>query len=295
MWAFIILFIFGLAIGSFLNVVSLRYKPGNNPAGILDLKVIGGRSHCPYCYKTLSWYELIPLLSFIIQFGKCRSCGHKLSFQYPFVELLSGLIFVLVPLIAGYWLLVIIWLLVFILFLLLSIIDFRHYIIPDSINLFLAILGVVLIGIYIFQFNNPIIHKFSNNSFLGHYSLLFDFWPLSVVSGQWSVVVSHFFAAFVVMAFVATIIILSRGRGMGWGDFKLVGALGLIFGWPDILMVLFLSFIIGSIFVLPLLIKKQKTMKDVVPFGPFLIIAASLTFFFGYQIIDSYFKLFSLV
>ena len=311
MWAFIILFIFGLAIGSFLNVVSLRYKPGNNPAGILDLKVIGGRSHCPYCYKTLSWYELIPLLSFIIQFGKCRSCGHKLSFQYPFVELLSGLIFVLVPLTLTYnlqlttynflmLLVVSCWLLVFTLFLLLSIIDFRHYIIPDSINLFLAILGIVLIGIHINnpiiqQFKNLTIQQFNNNSFLGHYSLLFDFWPLSAVSDQWSVVVGHFFAAFVVMAFVATIIILSRGRGMGWGDFKLVGALGLIFGWPDILMVLFLSFIIGSIFVLPLLIKKQKTMKDVVPFGPFLIIAASLTFFFGYQIIDSYFKLFSLV
>lgn len=282
-WFF--LFIFGLAIGSFLNVVSLRYQPGQK---LMDLKIIGGRSRCLYCKKILKWYELIPLFSFIFQFGKCRSCGHRLSLQYPIVELLSGLIFILVPLLLAnnYWLIVAIWLLIFVLFLLLSIIDFHHYIIPDSINLFLAALGLLLIFIN-FQIQNS---KFIiYNSFLGHYYLLFDF---SFLSSIW---LNHFFAAFIAMAFVAIIIILSRGRGMGWGDFKLVGALGLAFGWPDILMVLFLSFIIGSIFVLPLLIRKQKTMKDVVPFGPFLIISATLTFFLGYQIMDSYFKLFNLI
>ena len=286
MLVWLILFILGIAIGSFLNVVSLRYEPGQK---LMDFKIIGGRSHCPYCGKILSWYELVPLFSFLIQKGKCRNCEHKLSWQYPLVELLSGLIFVFVPLVASYWPLVIIWLLIFILFLLLSIIDFRHYIIPNSINLSLAILGMVLMGIYIFQSNNLTIQQFNNFSFLGHYSLLFDFPFLS------SIWLNHFFAAFIAMAFVAAIIILSRGRGMGWGDFKLVGALGLIFGWPDILMLLFLSFIVGSVAVLPLLIKKQKTMKDVVPFGPFLIIAATLTFFLGHQIIDGYFKLFSLV
>ena len=132
MLVWLILFILGIAIGSFLNVVSLRYEPGQK---LMDFKIIGGRSHCPYCGKILSWYELVPLFSFLIQKGKCRNCEHKLSWQYPLVELLSGLIFVFVPLVASYWPLVIIWLLIFILFLLLSIIDFRHYIIPDSINL----------------------------------------------------------------------------------------------------------------------------------------------------------------
>lgn len=280
-----ILFIFGLAIGSFLNVVSLRYEPGNK---VFDLKIINGRSNCLHCHTKLKWYELIPLLSFIIQLGKCRSCGNKLSWQYPIVELLSGLIFVLVPYTlvdSGYTLMaILIWILIFLLFLLLSIIDFRHYIIPDSINLSLAILGVILVFLPTTNYQ-----LLTTNSFMGHYSLLFDF---SFLSSIW---LNHIFAAFIAMAFVAAIIILSRGRGMGWGDFKLVGALGLIFGWPDILMILFLSFIVGSIFVLPLLIKKQKTMKDVVPFGPFLIIASTLTFFLGYQIIDGYFKLFSLV
>ena len=142
------LFIFGLAIGSFLNVVSLRYRPEQK---LLDLKIIGGRSACPHCQKTLRWYELIPLLSFIVQFGKCRSCGQRLSLQYPLVEILTGLIFVFVPYLLSsilnsqFSILIAVWLLIFILFLLLSIIDFRHYIIPDSINLSLAVLGVVLI------------------------------------------------------------------------------------------------------------------------------------------------------
>jgi len=79
---------------------------------------------------------------------------------------------------------------------------------------------------------------------------------------------------------------------MGWGDFKLAGALGLIFGWPDILIVVALSFIIGSLVSVFLMLKKKKTMKDIVPFGPFLIVGATIVFFFGYQLINLYFKLF---
>lgn len=297
---YFILFIFGLAIGSFLNVVSLRYQPGQK---LLDLKVIGGRSRCPRCQKTLRWYELIPLLSFIIQFGKCRNCDSRLSLQYPLVEFLSGLIFVLVPysLISISYIpysifyipAIAVWILIFLLFLLLSIIDFRHYIIPDSINLLLAILGMVLIALLMINDQGSMISN-GQLSFIGHYALLFDFWPLSDVSGQLSVVVNHLFAAIIAMLFFAAIIIFTKGRAMGWGDFKLVGALGLIFGWPDILMIVFLSFIVGAICVTPLLIRKQKTMKDAVPFGPFLIIGSALTFFFGYNIIDGYFKLFGI-
>ena len=81
---------------------------------------------------------------------------------------------------------------------------------------------------------------------------------------------------------------------MGLGDFKLVAALGLIFGWPDILMVIFLAFIIGALVGIVFLIRKKKKMKDAIPFGPFLVIGAALTFFLGHQIIEGYFKLFGL-
>ena len=283
--AHIILFIFGLAIGSFLNVVSLRYQPRQK---LLDLKIINGRSRCPHCSKELRWFELAPILSYIIQKGRCRSCGRRISFQYPLVELLSGLIFVFIPLVffndnfQSFNLLIfqsVVWILIFTIFLLLSIIDYYHSIIPDSINLLLAALGVVLIFIHNLYF---MLH----NSFLGHYALLFGF--------QENIWINRFFAAAISMIFIAAVIILSRGRGMGWGDFKLVGALGLIYGWPDILRILFLAFVIGAVFVTPLLLKKRKTIKDAVPFGPFLVIASVLVFFLGYQIIDGYFKLFGL-
>ncbi|MDO8429924.1 MAG: prepilin peptidase [bacterium] len=101
----LILFIFGLTFGSFLNVVSFRYSPEKS---LFSFRNLLGRSHCPQCGKTLNWYELVPVFSFLIQKGKCRSCGEKISWQYPLVELASGFIFLLPlyfysPLINGQW------------------------------------------------------------------------------------------------------------------------------------------------------------------------------------------------
>jgi len=277
------LFLAGTAVGSFINVISLRYQPEEK---ILSKRTIGGRSRCPYCHKELKWSELIPLLSFLWQKGKCRECGRFLFWQYPIVEFLSGLIFILVPikilttnyqlLTADYqYLISAVWILIFELFLLIAIIDFRQYIIPDQLNLSLAFLGFSLL----------ILNQFTNSgSFLGYYGAVIN--PFSNI---W---LNHIFAALIAMLFFGILIILTKGKGMGWGDFKLAGALGLIFGWPDILIVVALSFIIGSLVSVFLMLKKKKTMKDIVPFGPFLIVGATIVFFFGYQLINLYFKLF---
>lgn len=293
--SYFILFVFGAAVGSFLNVVSLRHQPNQR---LLDLKIIGGRSKCPDCHKALKWYELIPLVSFLIQTGKCRACGCRISLQYPIVEAISGLIFVFVPLSLiklfpyvlnskFYILVVSIWILIFLLFLVFSIIDFRHSIIPDQINLSLAVLGIVLMILQTTDYGLQ-----TTGSLLGHYASLFDFRLLSAVNGRWLAVVNHLFAASAAMAFFGGIILLSRGRAMGWGDFKLAGALGLIFGWPDILIITVLSFIVGSVFAAPFLISGRKKMKDAIPFGPFLAAGSALVFFFGFQIMDGYFRLF---
>lgn len=285
-----LLFIIGLMVGSFVNVVSLRYQPGGK---LFGKKIIGvkkdDRSHCLKCGKTLNWYELIPVLSFLIQYGKCRHCGHRLSFQYPLVEILSGIIFTAVPFnvfknfqlfsqLSDYKLLIsAIWIVIFLLLLLLSIIDFRHFIIPDQINLSLAILGILLIGVNLIG---------SQQFFIGHYALLFG-----LIGNVW---LNHLFAALIGMVFFGLIIVLSKGRAMGWGDFKLIGPLGLIFGWPDVLIIIALSFIVGSIIGISLVIKKKKTIKEAVPFGPFLVAGSALVFFFGYQIVNGYFKIFGL-
>ena len=134
---YIFLFVFGTLIGSYINVLGLRYSP---EAGFkLSNK---GRSHCPYCGHTLRWYELIPLFSFLIQRGKCRICRHKLSLQYPVVEILSGLVFVFVPMKLGFGFPAMIWILAFLTFIVLSIIDFRFKVIPNKLNIFIATIEI---------------------------------------------------------------------------------------------------------------------------------------------------------
>jgi prepilin signal peptidase PulO-like enzyme (type II secretory pathway) len=276
------LFIFGLAAGSFINVIGLRYKSGRK---LLSEDIISGRSNCPKCEKKLSWYELIPFFSFIFLGGKCRGCKGKISLQYSLIELISGAVFTLVPFfLAGQpWPIIVAWLLIFSLFILLSIIDFRLSVIPDQINALLAVLGMALIGL------NNHYGSFSafSGSFLGHFAGIFGF--------RENIWVSHAFAVFIGFAVFWLIVFLSRGRAMGWGDVKLGGALGLIFGWPDILMVLMLAFIVGAVFSLVLMAGGEKKIKDMIPFGPFLIIGSALVFFSGYWIISGYFSLFGLV
>ncbi|MDP2642175.1 MAG: prepilin peptidase [bacterium] len=110
----VILFVLGAVVGSFLNVVSLRW----------DKRNFGGRSTCPICFKTLHWFELVPILSFLIQKGKCRGCGAKISYQYPIVEILTGLMFVTVPYI---------FLPVFCIYMVIALYDLKHKVIPDSL------------------------------------------------------------------------------------------------------------------------------------------------------------------
>jgi prepilin signal peptidase PulO-like enzyme (type II secretory pathway) len=280
----IFLGILGLLFGSFLNVVALRYQPDKF---LFDLKEIGGRSHCPHCGKQLKWFELIPLLSFLVQGGLCRSCGARLSFQYPLVELLSGLIFVLVPWRLGflfplypnpYTLTPILWILVFLALLLVALIDLRLRIIPDEINVFLIIVALPIIFLSSPSFG------LTEGSFIGHYALLFgsrgSIWP------------NHFVGLLAGLLFFLSLTVFTWGKGMGGGDVKLAAALGFLFGWPDIAILSPLSFILGSFFALPLLLLGRRKRKDFMPFGPFLVLSSALIFLFGFQILDFYFHLF---
>lgn len=287
------LFIFGLAIGSFVNVIAVRYNPAKF---ILSNKVLGGRSACPKCGKKLNWFELFPLFSFIFLRGRCRSCRTKISWQYPIVELISGLIFVLVPVYLKissislfgslaqnstfYFLLSIFFILVFETLLVVSLIDIRLRLIPDEANIFLILLSIPIIIFQKAQFS------LVSGSFLGSYAALFGF--------RENIWINHLFAFFFGAVFFGLLILVTRGRGMGFGDLKLAAALGAVFGWADILLVVALSFIIGSLFSLPSLIFKKRGLKSLLPFGPFLAIASVVVFFFGHAIVNFYFQLFPL-
>jgi prepilin signal peptidase PulO-like enzyme (type II secretory pathway) len=281
----VFLFILGLIVGSFLNVVSFRYFPEEK--SFLSYKNWFGRSHCQHCHQKLAWFELIPVLSFLIQKGKCWVCHQKLSWQYPIVELASGFTFLLpfylisnfqFPITNFQLLSSILWILIFLIFLLIWTIDYRLYIIPNELNIALASLGIILISIKDFfnQFGE------FQGSFLGSYAALFGL--------RQNIWLNHFAAALIAAALFGLIIYLSRGRGMGMGDLKLAAVLGLVFGWPDILLALVFSFLIGGIVSLALVVLKKKNMKSRIPFGPFIILGSLALIFFGQQILDCYFN-----
>ncbi len=243
----ILFLLFGLIIGSFLNVVSMRYKGDSPQKGEFSLFMRQGRSHCPHCGKVLAWHELIPIASFIIQKGRCRSCGHKLSLQYPVVELATGIIFALLAGKIGFMdstavTSLSIWLLASVFFILIAAIDFRLFIIPDALNIGIAFLGV---GITILQ------RDYFN----------------------------HALAAVIGAIFFGAIVLATRGQGMGGGDIKLAGAMGLLLGLPDVIFAFMSAFIIGALWGVGLMILRKKTLKDAVPFGPFLVIGTFLSLF----------------
>lgn len=260
----VILFLFGAAMGSFLNVIATRY---DGERFLLSPALIGGRSRCEQCKKTLRWFELVPLASFAVQGGRCRRCGARLGAQYPVVELFSGIIFTAVPLAVGIGatagaslvFFAAIWIAIFAALLVMTLIDIRLGIIPDEINIFLAAAGVLLLLI-------PA--------------------PLGA-----STVLARLIAALGAGAFFAALIAITRGKGMGVGDLKLVIPLGLIFGWPEIVLVLIAAFVVGAVVGVLAIARGTKSMKGTLPFGPFLAVGAATAFFWGAPIINWYLSL----
>lgn len=295
---FIALFVFGLAIGSFLNVLILRYNPEGN---LWSVKKLSGRSRCPYCKHELKVSELVPLWSFFVQKGKCRECDHKLSFQYPVVEFLSGAIFSGLPLFLSgfynislqslasfnlewwYYITLLIWIAVFLAWLVIAAIDLREYVIPNELNALLGFFGILVGTLFVIYGEKYFPFR---DSFLEQYRLIFSPFQGVIWNRLLGMAVGGVFFGFLAFA--------SRGRGMGIGDVKLAIVSGLILGWPDIGLTIMLSFIFGGIAGGILLAFGKKEMKDKLPFAPFFVLAAFAVVFFGHGIIGWYFSLFGI-
>lgn len=278
----IFLFLLGASFGSFLNVLIFRYEPGMAVFG----KHLSGRSFCPRCKKKLSWYELLPIVSFIIQRGKCRGCRQSISFQYPIVEIVSGLIVITVLQVLGVTPDGLIFTIALLILLAASVIDIRHYVIPDALTLIILVLGVIRTAIITMGESSQILLSLPS-TFLGTYGYVFSFTA--------SPIIIHSVAALVAGSFFAAIILLSKGKAMGWGDAKLSFATGLLMGWPDIILVLMIAFIIGAVVGISMIFTRAKKMKDALPFGPFIAIGTVTVIYFGHDIISLYFKLLNLM
>jgi prepilin signal peptidase PulO-like enzyme (type II secretory pathway) len=260
-------FLFGLIVGSFLNCVIYRLEQKQS--------FLQGRSFCPHCKHTLSWQDLIPVFSFLFLKGKCQYCNKKISIQYPLVEIATGILFLLIlnfkflifneflifnfETITYFLYLLIISSLLIIVF----VYDLKHFIIPDKV-IFPAI--IIALGFRVWDL-------------VGHWSLEFG-------------IFHPFIAAFGASGFFLFIVLVSRGKWMGVGDIKLAFLMGLLLGFPYILVALFFSFLIGAIIGIGLILAKRKTMKSEVPFGPFLVIGTFIALFLGEIIINWYWNLF---
>ncbi|MFA5047492.1 MAG: prepilin peptidase [Patescibacteria group bacterium] len=257
---YLLIFILGVCVGSFLNVVIFRLHSGE--------KIVNSRSHCSHCQKTLGARELIPLLSFVIQGGRCRHCRKKISWQYPLVELVTGLLWLL----AAYRLAGV--------YPQLLLVDFHLGLFWLRDAFFVAILVVVFV--YDLKWL-LILDRVMIVGIIG--AVIFN---LFLGVGLWSLAIG----ALVGLGFFALQFFVSRGRWIGGGDLRLGFLLGLMVGWPNIITALFLSYIVGAIVSVLLLIFKKKNFNSAIPFGTFLSVGAVITLFWGERIINWYLSLF---
>ncbi|MBU2025494.1 MAG: prepilin peptidase [Patescibacteria group bacterium] len=275
------IFISGLILGSFLNVVINRTKA----AEPFRLKNFLGRSHCPECGKKIHWFDNIPLLSFFLLNGRCRYCRKKISLQYPLVEFFTAALAVILiyfkfrftPLppvffnLAFFCFFAQAGLLILILAALVCVFvyDLKTFLIPDQFVLFGAFAALA--------------RNLCLDLSAGRFS---PFEPGSFLAG--SATIKGFLAALLASGFFFLLVFFSKEKWMGWGDVKFAVSMGLVLGFPSILVGLFLAFFIGSITGLMLIIKKTKTLKSQIPFGPFLCLGTYLAFIFAPGIIDWY-------
>lgn len=225
----------GLALGSFGNVLIFRLPHGNS---------VNGRSHCPHCKKVLVPLELIPVVSFLLQGGRCRGCGARISLQYPLVEILSAALFVAALYLAGFLALPALCLaMAFWALLIIAAIDIRTQLIPDLLTCVAAVFGV----------------------------------SFQLTHGQFPI-----FAPIVAMAFFGLQWVLSRGRWVGSGDVFLAGAIGCVLGYvSETIWCILFAYMLGAAWGVVLLARKKGTMDARIAFGPFLILAAFLVSVFA--------------
>ena len=245
-------FLFGICIGSFLNVCIYRL-PGSK-------SIVHPRSMCPGCGTLIRFYDNIPILSYVVLGGKCRHCNARISFRYPVVEFISGIFAVGVYWKFGLGFESLIYYTFIATLLIITFIDIDHQIIPDVIS---------LPGIPLFFAASLALPKVTwVESLLG----------ILIGGGSLWLVAQLYY-------------LLTRKEGMGGGDIKLLAMMGAIIGWKGVLFTIFAASAVGTIAGLLVILMAGKTMKLKIPFGPFLAIGAITYIFFGPQLIVWYFNL----
>ena len=238
----IIIFLYGITIGSFLNVCIYRLPKKEN--------IVTTRSHCMSCGYQLKWYDLIPLFSWLVLGGKCRKCKARISVQYPVIEALNGFLWLTIFFVCGVSIETALYCVLASVLLALSVIDFRTYEIPFGFNLIIAALGLI-----------RVLTDLTN----------------------WTEYAIGFFA---VSAPLYLIYIVTKSRGIGGGDIKLMAAAGLLLGWKRIVLALVIGCILGS--VIHVIRMKVSKAEHVLAMGPYLSMGIFIVALWGEQLLNWY-------
>ncbi|MDN4526229.1 prepilin peptidase [Fictibacillus fluitans] len=240
------LFLIGMVIGSFCNVAGIRIPQKKS--------IVYPGSSCSSCGRKLGWYELVPVVSWLMQLGRCRGCRGKVSILYPVMELLTGMLFMVSPLLLGWSLeLLLSWSLIAMLAII-TVSDLLYMVIPDRILLFFGALFILQRSLV------------QNES---AWELLFGF-----------------LLGFGLLYAIAA----ASGGGMGGGDVKLMGVAGIVLGWKAVLLAFMLALFLGAVFGSAGLALKYLNRKQRIPFGPFLAAGILLSYFFYNEIAGFYFS-----
>lgn len=237
-----IIFLYGVVIGSFLNVCIYRIPKKEN--------IATERSHCMSCGTQLKWNDLVPLFSWLFLCGKCRYCGAKISRQYPLIEFLNGVGYVWIFVVNGFNFVSILYCLCMSALLALSVIDLRTFEIPVAFNIFILVLGVVRV---VLDFDN---------------------------------VITYLIGMVAVSGFLFLCYVITKGRGIGGGDIKLMAAAGLLLGWKHIIIALFVGCILGS--VIHIILMKVLKKGRMLAFGPYLSLGIYIAMLYGKPLMDWY-------
>ena len=243
---YVIIFLYGIVIGSFLNVCIYRIPKGES--------IVKVRSHCMNCGYQLKWYDLVPLFSFLFLRGRCRKCRQKISVQYPVIELLNGVLYCMIFAVYGVSVNALLYALLASALIALSVIDFRTYEIPVGFNIWILALGLIRI--------------------------VTDY-------ADWLDYTVGFHA---VSMFLLLIYLITKGRGIGGGDIKLMAACGLLLGWKRIILAFVLGCIIGS--VVHTARMKISGQGHVLAFGPYLSVGVMIAALAGDPMIAWYLSFF---
>ncbi|MBI4038606.1 prepilin peptidase [Candidatus Daviesbacteria bacterium] len=294
-WFILTGFVIGALLGSLVKALADRS---------LSKRSFWGRSYCTFCKKNLHWYDLFPIISFLILRGRCRYCHKKISIEYLLVEVVLGALVAVTfwqsfpsfqPVSSFQFLLKIFDLLFKTFFItvlsVLILTDIKKMFIPDRVVLPAIVIGFLLsLGLTIYKISY--LYYYLNQTPIGRLLLppKSDYFLRHAIYNA-SPLLSGVLMAVIIGGFFMSLIIITKGKGMGGGDVKLGAFMGLMLGFPQALIAIILSFLSGAIFSIILIILGRKHFGQSIPFGPFLVIGSLAVIFWGEQILNWYLHL----